>query len=161
MRAIEVPVHLLQQIGAHARVAYPEECCGFLIARPEDSGRPGVRTLVRSIQGANEFDGERRRRFLLRPEELRAVESGLDPVRERLAGFYHSHPDHPPRPSQFDQDHAWPWYAYLVVGIDARSLGQMRGFELEPETAEFREVPLRKGVATPRTAPLATVVGRD
>jgi proteasome lid subunit RPN8/RPN11 len=37
---------------------------------------------------------------------------------QEIVGYYHSHPDHPARPSAFDAEHAWPWYSYLIVRID-------------------------------------------
>ena len=44
--------------------------------------------------------------------EQKASELGGD-----LLGFYHSHPDHPARPSQYDLDHAWPTFAYIIVAV--------------------------------------------
>lgn len=147
MRAIEVPTDVLGAIAAHARETYPDECCGFLVARPDPSEPAAPRTIVRSIRAPNEFEGERRRRFLLRPDELRGAERRLEGTGTVLAGFYHSHPDHPARPSEFDRDHAWPWYSYVVVGVTARDVGDARAFELDPDSSEFREVPLRPIVA--------------
>jgi len=140
MRAVRISGALLDTMGGHARATYPDECCGFLIApldRPEDAG---PRVIVKAVPAANEFEGERRRRFLLRPEELRAAERQLDGTGQVVAGFYHSHPDHPARPSLFDQQHAWPWYSYLVLAVTSSAVGETRAFELDPDSAEFREV---------------------
>ena len=41
--------------------------------------------------------------------------SGAAELGGELLGFYHSHPDHPARPSQYDLDHAWPTFAYVIV----------------------------------------------
>lgn len=142
MRPVEVPDSVLATIAEHARATYPEECCGFLVARADTGDGSIPRTILAADPVPNEFDGERRRRFLVRPEELRAAERRLEGSGRVLAGFYHSHPDHPARPSRFDQEHAWPWYSYLVVGVTAERVGETHAFELDPDSAEFREVPL-------------------
>lgn len=143
MRPVEIPSEVLETIETHARSTYPEECCGFLVTEPDPSDGATARRILRAVPAANDFEGERRRRFLLRPEELRAAERALDGTGHIISGFYHSHPEHPARPSQFDQDHAWPWYSYLVVAVTAKQVGDTRAFELDPDSSEFREVPLR------------------
>ena len=142
MRSVRIPLVLLDSIGRHARATYPDECCGFLIAPADSPDSAQPRAIAGALPAENEFEGERRRRFLLRPEELRAAERRLEGTAQVVAGFYHSHPDHPARPSLFDQEHAWPWYSYLVVAVTASGVGETRAFELDPESTEFREVPL-------------------
>src|SRR6476619_678299 len=58
-----------------------------------------------------------RRRFLVRPSDYRTAEQQAAALGGELIGFYHSHPDHPARPSQFDLDHAWPTFAYVIVSV--------------------------------------------
>jgi proteasome lid subunit RPN8/RPN11 len=142
LRPVRIASSLVSEMAAHARATYPDECCGFLIASPDplDPGSP--RTIVAVEAAANEFEGERRRRFLVRPDELRAAEGRLEGTDRSVAGFYHSHPDHPGRPSQFDQEHAWPWYTYVVLGLDRNEVRESRAFELDSEAREFHEVPM-------------------
>lgn len=142
MRPVRVPKGLLEVMGHHAASTYPNECCGFLIARTDPPEENGPRGIVAARPAANEFEGERRRRFLLRPEELRAAERELEGTGQVVAGFYHSHPDHPAYPSSFDQQHAWPWYTYLVLAVTSSGVGETRAFELDANSAEFHEVPL-------------------
>lgn len=141
MRAVRLPAALLAEMRAHGRAAYPEECCGFLIGAAPEREAEGERTIEALERAGNQFDGERRRRFLIRPEELRELEHRLEGTGRAVVGFYHSHPDHPARPSQFDQEHAWPWYSYVVVAVTASDTPAVAAFELEPESATFREVP--------------------
>ncbi len=145
MRAVRLPEELLLALQDHARATYPDECCGFLLARESTEAATevaaGSREIVRIEPAPNDFDGERRRRFLLRPDELRGAEARAAERQEVVVGFYHSHPDHPARPSLFDQEHAWPWYTYLVVRVTARGAGDVGAFELDPLSREFREVP--------------------
>ncbi len=145
MRAVRLSDELLRAMQDHARATYPDECCGFLVARESTEADPGPREVVGVEPAPNEFEGERRRRFLLRPDELRSAEARAAERHEVVVGFYHSHPDHPARPSLFDQEHAWPWYTYLVLGVTARGAGAPGAFELDPHSREFREVPLTQG----------------
>ena len=142
MKAVHLPAPLLGEIRAHGRATYPDECCGFLIGASEESGTSSERPILGLERAGNEFEGERRRRFLIRPEELRLLERRLDNTGRAVVGFYHSHPDHPARPSQFDQEHAWPWYTYLVLTVTAEETPAVGAFELDPDSATFREVPL-------------------
>ena len=142
MRPVQIPQPLLAEIQRHGREAYPDECCGFLVALPDPAAPEGARSIVATKRAANEFEGERRRRFAIRPEELRAAERELEGSDSLIAGFYHSHPDHPARPSAFDQEHAWPWYTYVVVSVSAAGVPAIAAFELEPDSRVFREVPL-------------------
>ena len=142
MRPVQVPSPLVEAIRRHAREAYPEECCGFLLARadalPIDAPR-----LIRAIRrAANASEGERRRRFVIPAEELRSTERELEGTEQVVVGFYHSHPDYPARPSQFDQENAWPWYSYLVLSVTAAGTAALAAFELDADNATFREGPL-------------------
>lgn len=146
MRAVHLPEPLVAEIRRHARETYPDECCGFLIAGADPTAPNGPRSIVATERAPNEFEGERRRRFVIRAEELRSAENALGGTDRVVAGFYHSHPDHPARPSAFDQAHAWPWYTYVVVSVSATDAHAIGAFELDPDSGVFREVTL---VTTP------------
>lgn len=141
MKAVEVPSDAVTRMRNHARASYPDECCGFLISR-QASESVGRRVVVSVEAAQNEFEGERRRRFEIRPEELRGVERRLEGSGTVVGGFYHSHPDHPATPSAFDQSHAWPWYSYLVIRVTAHSVGPVGAFELDEDSGEFHPAPL-------------------
>ncbi|MGD0176649.1 MAG: M67 family metallopeptidase [Candidatus Bathyarchaeia archaeon] len=102
----------LQLIVNHARAAYPEECCGFLVGTDSDGRR-----IHRALSAQNTSRSSRKKRFNIDPMELiradeEARRSNLD-----LVGVYHSHPDAPAQPSKVDLDNAWPGYTYLVVSV--------------------------------------------
>ena len=139
MTAASVPAELLADIARHGEETYPDECCGFLVGTATGEERH----VTQIERAANQFDGQRRRRFVIRPEELRRVEEKLEGTCQSVLGFYHSHPDHPARPSAFDRDHAWPWYLYIVLNVAEGHAGPVDAFELEPETREFHAVPFR------------------
>lgn len=157
MRAVTLPAALFAEMKAHGRETYPDECCGFLIGAASEPEGDGGRTIAALERARNTFDGERRRRFLIRPEELRDAERRLEGTGRAVVGFYHSHPDHPARPSQFDQDHAWPWYSYVVMAVTPTEAPAVGAFELDPDSSTFREVRLHIVEESPR---LPSVVRR-
>ena len=120
--ALTVAAGVDAAIRAHGAETYPNECCGALI------GRDGVVTEVYALPNTTE-EGPRRR-FLVRPEDYREAEKRAGAAGGELLGFYHSHPDHPARPSQYDLDHAWPFFSYIIVavraGVPNRSFTTMR-----------------------------------
>ena len=138
---IVLPADLVEAIRRHGESTYPEECCGFLVTREISSEGDGRRTIVRAHPMENRMQGERRRRFIIPPEELRRFERSLEGTGDELAGFYHSHPDHPATPSTFDQDHAWPWYTYLVLAVEEGRATDLGAFELDPDDRRFHAVP--------------------
>ncbi len=121
-------------IRAHGRQTFPHECCGAML------GRDGV--VQEAFALANTTDEGPRRRFLVRPDdyrvaEKRAREAGLD-----LLGFYHSHPDHPARPSQYDLDHAWPSFSYAIVSVMAGEDKLLTSWRLKDDRSTFDEEPV-------------------
>jgi proteasome lid subunit RPN8/RPN11 len=125
----------------HAGETYPEECCGFLFTPEREASTSGPRKIVRSARAPNRALGERRRRFVITPQELQDAEASARANGEAVTGFYHSHPDHPAAPSAFDTQHAWPWYTYLIVSVpESRVPTTIGAFELDPDSGEFRRV---------------------
>lgn len=118
-------------IRAHGRETFPHECCGAML------GRDGV--VFEAFRLPNTTEEGPRRRFLVRPDdyrqaEKRAREAGLD-----LLGFYHSHPDHPARPSQYDLDHAWPSFSYVIVSVMAGEDKLLTSWRLMDDRSAFDE----------------------
>ena len=126
----------LDEIRQHGERDYPFECCGLMLGR-FDSDRKMIFEIY-PISNAREEEAKRNR-FLIRPEELirgeqRARDKGLDVV-----GFYHSHPDDRPVPSQYDLEHAWPTYSYIVVAVEKGRAADLRSWEMEPDRSRFNE----------------------
>jgi proteasome lid subunit RPN8/RPN11 len=116
-------------IRAHGAETYPDECCGALI------GRDGVVTAVYALPNTTE-EGPRRR-FLVRPGDYRAAEQQAREAGGDLLGFYHSHPDHPARPSQYDLDHAWPFFSYVIVSVQNGESRDMTSWRLREDRSAF------------------------
>ena len=104
---------LLQKIHAHGVQTYPHECCGALLG----SDGEGSREIIDLLPLANRRDDSPRNRFELTPDDVRLAEKTAADKHLDLLGWYHSHPDAPARPSEFDRDHAWPWYSYIIVSV--------------------------------------------
>ena len=118
-------------IRRHGQETYPHECCGALI---ETAG--GVRA---TVPLPNTTEEGPRRRFLVRPSDYRVAETRARELGGELVGFYHSHPDHPARPSQYDLDHAWPNFAYVIVAVAAGRAGDMTVWWLKEDRSTFLE----------------------
>jgi len=116
-------------IRAHGVETYPNECCGALI------GRDGLVSSTYALPNTTE-EGPRRR-FLVRPEDYREAERRATAAGGELLGFYHSHPDHPARPSQYDLDHAWPFFSYVIVSVRAGVSEDMTSWRLQEDRSAF------------------------
>jgi len=130
-----------QAIRRHGEETYPHECCGALVG-----GGGHVRTAV-SLPNTTE-EGPRRR-FLVRPSDYRLAEQRATELGDELLGFYHSHPDHPARPSQYDLDHAWPTFAYVIVAVAGGRAGDMTVWFLKDDRSSFEEGDLHYGDQNP------------
>ena len=54
-----------------------------------------------------------------------------------VVGYYHSHPDHPARPSDYDRDHGWPWYSYVIISIQQGKAGELNSWVLRDDRSKF------------------------
>lgn len=149
------------EIRAHSEEGYPFEICGFLVGRVDG----GVRVAEHAwrVPNAWEQDPDQRdamltaleeggaaastdrwleedtaRRFLVSPRDIlhsmkRARAEGLD-----LIGVYHTHPNHPAVPSDFDRSAAWPEWSYVIVSVREGSVSEFRSWVVE-EDGPFQE----------------------
>ena len=124
-------VGIAQAIRRHGEEAYPHECCGALVGR-NDSAAAVVALPNTTEEGP-------RRRFLVRPSDYRLAEQRAGELGAELLGFYHSHPDHPARPSQYDLDHAWPNFAYVIVSVSAGAAADMTVWWLKDDRTTFEK----------------------
>jgi Predicted metal-dependent protease of the PAD1/JAB1 superfamily len=133
---IELNERQLTEMREHGQRDYPFECCGLMLGRFAEGRKVVAQTYP--ISNAREEEAKRNR-FLIRPEELMrgekyARENGFDVV-----GFYHSHPDDRAIPSQYDLEHAWPTYSYIVVSVEKGQAVDLRSWEMESDRSRFNE----------------------
>lgn len=125
----------LECVGRHATGAYPEECCGILVGRSEG----GVTLIGRVIAAMNEVADRRTDRYAIRPEDLLAAQKAARAEGLEIVGYYHSHPEHPARPSRFDLETAWPAVSYLIVSVEGGRVAETRSWRLAEDGREFLE----------------------
>jgi proteasome lid subunit RPN8/RPN11 len=134
-----------EEIERHGAQTYPNECLGMLLGRETD-GRKVVMEVF-PLQNAWEnsavnphpaTEGESsRNRCLVDPKDYlradrEARSKGMD-----IVGFYHSHPDHPARPSEFDRKNAWPWFSYVILAVEQGVPREMTGWLLAEDGSRF------------------------
>ncbi|MDR1637864.1 MAG: M67 family metallopeptidase [Treponema sp.] len=117
--------------------AYPGECCGVLLGRLEEGGGRLIESII-PIENAREEE-ERRHRFRIEPEDLMKAERKAAAQNRDVLGFYHSHPDHPARPSEYDREHAFPFYSYIIVSVEKTKAAELTSWRLSDDRREFSE----------------------
>ena len=132
---ISLEPEILNEIRSHAENAYPEEGAGVLIGREQD----GNRVVERILPFTNKFEVEHRhRRYMITPEDMINAEEFADEMGLEIIGIYHSHPDHPAQPSEFDHELALPWYSYIITSVNQKTAIESRSWRLTEER-KFRE----------------------
>ena len=148
---LRLPDAVAREIRGHGEATYPHECCGALVGRGED--------VTAAVPLPNTTEEGPRRRFLVRPSDYRLAEQRANELGGELLGFYHSHPDHPARPSQYDLDHAWPTFAYVIVSVASGAAGEVSVWFLKDDRSAFEEGTLHHGDQNPDSNPAQTVHG--
>lgn len=124
---------LVKRIRANGEETYPHECCGALLG----SDTNGEREILDIFPVVNRHFESPRNRFTIAPDDFRLAEQAARDRGLELVGWYHSHPDHPALPSEFDRAHAWPWYSYVIVSVAQGRAGQISSWRLEDGRARF------------------------
>jgi proteasome lid subunit RPN8/RPN11 len=141
---LRLPAALLERIRQHGRTAYPEECCGVMLGRIDRaSGRTEVVRLV--AQENQREDEHRHNRYLIPPEAVLRADREARTAGLEIVGYYHSHPDHPSRPSDFDRDHAWPDQSYLIVAVAGGQPATAQSWRLRDDRSAFEEETVEVG----------------
>jgi proteasome lid subunit RPN8/RPN11 len=141
---ITLTTERLAEISAHGEQDYPYECCGLLIGRFQPDG---VKLVIETypISNARE-ETAKRNRFLIQPEELMKGERYAREKDLEVVGFYHSHPESPAVPSQYDLEHAWPTYSYIIVSVVNHKAGDLFSWEQEPDRSKFEREEMKVGI---------------
>ena len=127
---------IVAQVGEDA---YPEEGAGVLLGTVDK----GVHRISSALPLENTFDSEKRaRRYLIQPEDMLVAEMQAEELGMDVIGIFHSHPDHPAEPSEFDREWALPWYAYMITSVRAGTANQTRCWLLDEDRSHFDEIPL-------------------
>jgi proteasome lid subunit RPN8/RPN11 len=133
---IKISPEILNDIHVHGEESYPEEGAGLLLGSANRNSR--VVTAILKLTNARE-DGARHNRYLITAMDMmrgeqEAMKLGLDVI-----GVFHSHPDHPNAPSEFDRDWAVPWYSYIITSVQGGEAVGSRSWRLTDERDRFDE----------------------
>lgn len=134
----------LDEISQHGERDYPHECCGLLIGTISEDQRSKTVLETYPISNARE-EAARHHRSLILPEELMRGERYAREKQLDVVGNYHSHPDHPAVPSQYDLEHAWPTWSYIIVSVRQGSAADLRSWEMQADRSRFDEEEITKG----------------
>jgi proteasome lid subunit RPN8/RPN11 len=134
--SLHISADILGQIHSYGQKAYPEEGAGLLIGSADGANRK-VETIL-PLSNARE-DAVRHNRYLITPQDMlngeqQAAQRGMDVI-----GVFHSHPDHPNQPSEFDREWALPWFSYVITSVDKGQTTASRSWRLSDDRQKFIE----------------------
>ena len=130
---LKIRDELVQRMKEHGVETYPRECCGALLGVDGESSRE----VLDLLPLANRRNDSPRNRFELSPEDVLHAEKSARERHLELLGWYHSHPDAPARPSEFDREHAWPWYSYIIVSVRRGEPREMTCWRLRDDRSAY------------------------
>ena len=129
-----------EKIRQHGAESYPNECCGALLGRDADADAIPAKTareVLEIFALVNRREDSPRNRFFVTAEDARDADKAAQAQGLDLIGWYHSHPDHPAKPSDYDREHAWPWYSYIIVSVQNGNPQDMTSWRLQDDRSVF------------------------
>ena len=135
MTAITITQEIVDTFKSHGETDYPYECCGFILGQYKGLESFGVEYLPAS----NIKEKNRERRFLIDPLAYQKAEDEADSQEMSVISIVHSHQDHPDQPSDFDRDHAWPGFSYIIISIQNGKATSYRSWQLNENRKFFIE----------------------
>lgn len=129
-----IPGAILDEIHAHGEKSYPEEGAGLLLGEERGDAREVASLLV--LDNARE-DSARHNRYLLTAEDMLRGEREAEKLDLAVIGIFHSHPDHPDQPSEYDREWAIPWYSYLITSVREGKAVSSRAWRLKDDRSSF------------------------
>jgi len=136
VRPVEVACAVDEAIRREAKRSYPHEGCGALLGSEPD-------VVCDTLALANQEANSPRTRFSVSPRDYLAAEQQADARGLMLLGFWHSHPDHPARPSPTDREYAWPGLLTMVIAVDRGEPGELTAWDVPGTGEPFRRRALR------------------
>jgi proteasome lid subunit RPN8/RPN11 len=148
MNILKIKSQHLQSINIHAVENYPDECCGLILGDISN----GVKTVVEVRPTQNAWNAEEanftdhpqgystRRRYAIAPKVMLQTQKEARNRNLNIIGIFHSHPDYPPIPSEWDRVYAWPEYSYIIVTVAIGKTGELNSFCLDDNHQFQREI---------------------
>jgi proteasome lid subunit RPN8/RPN11 len=135
----------LRHIQAHGSRDFPHECCGILLG----TAKGDEKRVLRTVAMTNTHEDGHERRYLISPLEMLRVEKEARAEGLLILGTYHSHPNHPAVPSDYDREWAWPWYTYIILSVMGGIPAEMTAWTLLDDRSSFQEEPIHLMDAPP------------
>lgn len=133
MNVLHLPRPIYESIRAHGEESYPRECCGALLGRSVQ----GSWYVVSAVRAENARADSAQNRYQIAPFELVKIERAARWQGLEIAGFYHSHPDHPAQWSRTDLEEAhWVGCVYVITEVSKSAAGTTNSFLLAGTTEE-------------------------
>jgi proteasome lid subunit RPN8/RPN11 len=132
---IKISRQLAKEISFHGEKIYPEECCGLMLGTEME----GVRKVIKVVGLKNNQENNREVRYLITSDQFHDAEKTAREENLLLLGFYHSHPDHPAEPSQYDLEHALPWFSYIIQKVAGGHAESMTSWVLSDTRLRFNQ----------------------
>ncbi|MEO8892313.1 MAG: M67 family metallopeptidase [Coleofasciculaceae cyanobacterium] len=134
----------LQAMQTHAETTYPEECCGLLLGQIKGDTKTLIEVLptenswgdeavdnFQSIETSNQTS--KRNRFSIAPKVMFEVQKSVRDRNLDIIGIFHSHPDNPARPSEFDRAIAWHSYSYIIISVQQGKTCDLKSWVLDDD----------------------------
>jgi len=138
---VRLPEAVEAQLRRHCQEQYPNEACGALFGQGDGTG--SAWTVTELGPAPNAHGGNHKRRYLVPPEFQLQAERHARATDQDVLGYYHSHPDHPAQPSEYDRVHAWFGYLYLICAVSRGRPAELNAFTLEEQGGAFVAVPVQ------------------
>lgn len=136
---LEITADTLREIKSHGETVYPEEGAGLLLGFQEGEARR-ISAIYRIVNSREQ--SARYNRYLLTPLDYARGEQEASRLGFEVLGVFHSHPDHPSRPSEFDREWAMPWFLYIITRVDKGQAASTQCWQLKEDRSGFEEVDL-------------------
>ena len=133
MTEIILTKNIINNFLHHGEQDYPFECCGFILGHFKNEKAVGIEY----IAVPNTKEENKERRFLIDPMAYQRAEDLADEKGLSIISIVHSHPNHPDRPSEFDRNHAWPGFSYIIMSIKKGASAGYRSWTLNQDRTKF------------------------
>lgn len=131
-----LPPAVRAELEAAATAGYPDETCGLLLGLNDARGcRIAAQRTARNLNRVRAAD-----RFELDPQDYLAAENEAARAGLEVVGIWHSHPDHPARPSETDRAMAWPGWSYVILAVAPGRRADLRSWRLAGQAFVEEEV---------------------
>jgi proteasome lid subunit RPN8/RPN11 len=129
------------QLRDHCEKQFPNEACGAIFGTGD--GTTSEWRVAELRAAPNEHGDDKKRRYLVPPDFQLNAEKHARATGQDVIGYYHSHPDHPAQPSEYDRSHAWFGYLYLICSVQRARSTDLNAFTLEDQGGTFLSVEIR------------------